>query len=78
MAAAGVVVVVWRDFVGGMDGGFAGEAGTAADGSGGIQRATGEGELSALRQQIEPHSLFNTLNTIAGLVREDAGKCEWA
>jgi two-component system LytT family sensor kinase len=27
-------------------------------------------QLSALRQQIEPHFLFNTLNTIAALVRE--------
>ena len=27
-------------------------------------------QLSALRQQIEPHFLFNTLNTVAGLVRE--------
>ncbi|HXX17650.1 MAG TPA: histidine kinase [Candidatus Eremiobacteraceae bacterium] len=27
-------------------------------------------QLGALRQQIEPHFLFNTLNTIAGLVRE--------
>jgi two-component system LytT family sensor kinase len=27
-------------------------------------------QLSALRRQIEPHSLFNTLNAIAGLVRE--------
>jgi two-component system, LytTR family, sensor kinase len=27
-------------------------------------------QLSALRHQIEPHFLFNTLNTIAGLVRE--------
>ena len=27
-------------------------------------------QWSALRQQIEPHFLFNTLNTIAGLVRE--------
>jgi LytS/YehU family sensor histidine kinase len=27
-------------------------------------------QLSALRQQVEPHFLFNTLNTIAGLVRE--------
>jgi two-component system, LytTR family, sensor kinase len=27
-------------------------------------------QLSALRQQIEPHFLFNTLNTIAGMVRE--------
>jgi len=27
-------------------------------------------QLGALRQQMEPHFLFNTLNTIAGLVRE--------
>jgi two-component system, LytTR family, sensor kinase len=27
-------------------------------------------QLNALRRQIEPHFLFNTLNTIAGLVRE--------
>jgi two-component system, LytTR family, sensor kinase len=27
-------------------------------------------QLSVLRQQIEPHFLFNTLNTVAGLVRE--------
>jgi two-component system, LytTR family, sensor kinase len=27
-------------------------------------------QLGALRQQIEPHFLFNTLNTVAGLVRE--------
>jgi two-component system LytT family sensor kinase len=27
-------------------------------------------QLSALRQQIEPHFLFNTLNAIAGLMRE--------
>jgi two-component system LytT family sensor kinase len=27
-------------------------------------------QLSALRQQVEPHFLFNTMNTIAGLVRE--------
>ncbi len=26
-------------------------------------------QLSALRQQVEPHFLFNTMNTIAGLVR---------
>ncbi|MGB2633241.1 MAG: sensor histidine kinase [Candidatus Acidiferrum sp.] len=31
-------------------------------------------QLSALRQQIEPHFLFNTLNTIAGLVREGRGE----
>lgn len=28
-------------------------------------------QLQALRRQIEPHFLFNTLNTIAGLVREE-------
>jgi two-component system LytT family sensor kinase len=27
-------------------------------------------QLHALRQQIEPHFLFNTLNSVAGLVRE--------
>ena len=27
-------------------------------------------QLNALRRQIEPHFLFNTLNAIAGLVRE--------
>ena len=29
-----------------------------------------EAQLSALRRQIEPHFLFNTLNAVAGLVRE--------
>jgi|SRR5579872_871820 len=28
-------------------------------------------QLSALRRQIEPHFLFNTLNSIAGLIREN-------
>ena len=28
-------------------------------------------QLNALRRQIEPHFLFNTLNAIAGLVREN-------
>jgi two-component system, LytTR family, sensor kinase len=28
-------------------------------------------QLSALRQQIEPHFIFNALNAVAGLVRED-------
>lgn len=28
-------------------------------------------QLSSLRRQIEPHFLFNTLNSIAGLVREE-------
>lgn len=30
-------------------------------------------QLDALRRQIEPHFLFNALNTIAGLVREQKG-----
>jgi signal transduction histidine kinase len=33
-------------------------------------------ELSALRAQINPHFLFNAMNTIAALVRKDAGKAE--
>ena len=27
-------------------------------------------QLAALRRQIEPHFMFNTLNSIAGLVRD--------
>ncbi len=30
-------------------------------------------QLAALRRQIEPHFMFNTLNSIAGLVRDDRG-----
>jgi two-component system, LytTR family, sensor kinase len=41
----------------------------AAELSGQLAKA----QLNALRQQIEPHFLFNTLNTIAGLVREGRG-----
>ena len=37
-----------------------------------LQRA----ELSALRSQIEPHFLFNSLNTIASLIRQDPEKSE--
>jgi signal transduction histidine kinase len=32
-------------------------------------------QLSALRRQIEPHFLFNTLNSVAGLVREQRNDC---
>jgi hypothetical protein len=32
-------------------------------------------QLSALRRQIEPHFLFNSLNAIAGLVREKRNDC---
>ena len=32
-------------------------------------------QLNALRRQIEPHFLFNTLNAIAGLVRERKKRC---
>jgi two-component system, LytTR family, sensor kinase len=35
-----------------------------------LNEQVAKAQLSALRQQIEPHFLFNTLNTIAGLVRE--------
>jgi LytS/YehU family sensor histidine kinase len=30
-----------------------------------------EAQLAALRRQMEPHFMFNTLNSIAGLVRDD-------
>jgi two-component system, LytTR family, sensor kinase len=32
-------------------------------------------QLSALRRQIEPHFLFNTLNSVSGLVREGRNDC---
>ncbi len=35
-------------------------------------------QLDALRRQIEPHFLFNTLNAVAGLVREDETMRRWA
>jgi two-component system, LytTR family, sensor kinase len=38
-----------------------------------VNEQLAKAQLSALRQQIEPHFLFNTLNTIAGLVREGRG-----
>ena len=33
-----------------------------------------QAQLSALRRQIEPHFLFNALNSIAGLIRENKAK----
>jgi two-component sensor histidine kinase len=36
-----------------------------------LNEALSKTQLGALRRQIEPHFLFNSLNAIAGLVRED-------
>ena len=36
-------------------------------------RAQVETQLSALRKQIDPHFLFNSLNTLATIIPEDAG-----
>ena len=36
-----------------------------------LSAALSSAQLNALRRQIEPHFLFNTLNAIAGLVREN-------
>jgi hypothetical protein len=38
-----------------------------------LSEGLSQAQLGALRRQIEPHFLFNTLNTVAGLVREDRG-----
>ncbi|MXV14634.1 sensor histidine kinase [Hufsiella ginkgonis] len=35
-----------------------------------------EAELQALQSKINPHFLYNALNSIAGLIHEDAGKAE--
>jgi hypothetical protein len=35
-----------------------------------LQTALARAELAALKQQIQPHFLFNSLNAVAGLVRE--------
>ncbi|RMI08985.1 MAG: hypothetical protein D6681_07525 [Calditrichaeota bacterium] len=40
------------------------------------QQAQQRAELMALRAQIEPHFLFNSLNTIAGLIRQDPPQAE--
>ena len=41
-----------------------------------LRTLAAEAELTALRAQINPHFLFNTLNTIAQLVHSDAGRAE--
>jgi len=38
-----------------------------------LSEGLSQAQLGALRRQIEPHFLFNTLNTVAGLVREQRG-----
>ncbi len=41
-----------------------------------VEAAAGQARLAALRHQLDPHFLFNALNTIAALVREDASAAE--
>lgn len=41
-----------------------------------MRRELAEAELRALRAQVHPHFLFNTLNTIAALVRENPAEAE--
>ncbi len=43
-----------------------------------LSRAKTEAELAALRSRIDPHFLFNTLNSIAALIREDPVRAEAA
>jgi signal transduction histidine kinase len=40
------------------------------------KQAIDKAELTALRAQIEPHFLFNSLNTIVSLIKNDAQKAE--
>jgi hypothetical protein len=39
-----------------------------------LERARAESELEALRAQIDPHFLFNSLNTLHWLIRSDAAR----
>ena len=41
-----------------------------------LARQLSEARLSALRRQLEPHFLFNALNTVAAFVREDPARAE--
>ncbi len=41
-----------------------------------VEKLKKEAELEALRSNIDPHFLFNTLNSIASLIREDPQKAE--
>ena len=41
-----------------------------------IRAELAEAELRALRAQVQPHFLFNTLNTIAALIRENPAEAE--
>jgi LytS/YehU family sensor histidine kinase len=41
-----------------------------------LARQLTESRLAALRQRLQPHFLSNTLNGIAELIREDAGRAE--
>lgn len=39
-----------------------------------LQRAKAEAELAALKNQIDPHFMFNSLNTLTYLIKIDSGK----
>lgn len=39
-----------------------------------LQRAKAEAELSALKNQIDPHFMFNSLNTLTHLIKVDSSK----
>ena len=43
-----------------------------------LQRLSGEARLAQLTQQMQPHFLFNALNTIAALVHDDADAADAA
>lgn len=43
-----------------------------------LRQAKTDAELAALQARINPHFLFNTLNSIAALINEDPGKAEEA